>query len=82
MDILIKEQRHKNMKNIKNKDIKIELTLCRALLNKGYKYRKNYSHLPDKPNIVLTKYKIAFFYDMEFFPSKYNPLIVIIYYIC
>ena len=70
MDRLTKEQRHKNMKNIKNKDTRIEVTLRKALWNKGYRYRKNDKRLPGKPDIVLTKYKIAIFCDSEFFHGK------------
>lgn len=70
MDRLTKEQRHKNMKNIKNKDTGIEVTLRKALWEKGYRYRKNDRRLPGKPDIVLTKYKIAIFCDSEFFHGK------------
>lgn len=70
MDNLTKEQRHKNMKNIKSKNTKIEIKLCKALWDKGYRYRKNYKELPGKPDIVLTKYKIAIFCDSEFFHGK------------
>lgn len=70
MDRLTKEQRHKNMKNIKNKDTGIEKKLRKALWKKGYRYRKNYKELPGKPDIVLTKYKIAIFCDSEFFHGK------------
>lgn len=70
MDNLTKEQRHKNMKNIKSKDTKIERKLCKALWDKGYRYRKNYAKLPGKPDIALTKYKIAIFCDGEFFHGK------------
>lgn len=70
MDVLTKEQRHKNMSHIKNKDTKIERILRKALWEKGYRYRKNYNKLPGKPDIVLTKYKIAVFCDSEFFHGK------------
>ena len=70
MDNLTKAQRHKNMKNIKSKDTSIELKLRKALWHKGYRYRKNYKGLPGKPDIVLTKYKIAIFCDGEFFHGK------------
>ncbi|MDE7425198.1 MAG: very short patch repair endonuclease [Lachnospiraceae bacterium] len=70
MDRLTKEQRHKNMKNIKNKDTGIEVTLRKALWSKGYRYRKNDKKLPGKPDIVLSKYKIAIFCDSEFFHGK------------
>lgn len=70
MDNLTKEQRHKNMKNIRAKDTKIEVLLRKALWNKGYRYRKNYKKLPGSPDIVFTKYKIAIFCDGEFFHGK------------
>lgn len=70
MDRLTKEQRHKNMSNIKNKDTGIEIKLRKALWEKGYRYRKNFKELPGKPDIVLTKYKIAIFCDSEFFHGK------------
>lgn len=70
MDTLTKEQRRKNMQNIKSKDTKIEIKLRKALWHKGYRYRKNYKGLPGKPDIVLTKYKIAIFCDGEFFHGK------------
>lgn len=70
MDVLTKEQRRKNMQNIHSKNTKIEVKLRKALWNKGYRYRKNYDRLPGKPDIVLTKYKIAIFCDGEFFHGK------------
>ena len=69
-DVLTKEQRIKNMRNIRNKDTRIEIVLRKALWKKGYRYRKNYSGLPGKPDIVLTKEKIAIFCDGEFFHGK------------
>lgn len=70
MDVLTKEQRRKNMQNIRSKDTKIELLLRKALYEKGIRYRKNYDKLPGKPDIALTKYKIAVFCDGEFFHGK------------
>lgn len=70
VDGLTKEQRRKNMQHIKSKDTRIEVLLRKALWKKGYRYRKNYSKLPGKPDIVLTKYKIAIFCDSEFFHGK------------
>ena len=62
MDRLTKEQRHRNMSNIKNKDTKIEIMLRRALWSKGYRYRKNFKELPGKPNIRLLFFVIANFF--------------------
>lgn len=70
MDNLTQEQRHKNMQRIKSKDTSIEIKFRKALWHKGYRYKKNYKKLPGKPDIVLTKYKIAIFCDSEFFHGK------------
>lgn len=70
MDNLTREQRRKNMQHIKGKDTMIEITFRKALWHKGYRYRKNYKDLPGKPDIVLTKEKIAIFCDGEFFHGK------------
>ena len=70
MDVLTPEQRRKNMQHIHSKNTSIEMALRKALWNKGYRYRKNYSQLPGSPDIVLTKYKIAIFCDGEFFHGK------------
>lgn len=66
MDNLTKEQRRKNMQAIRSKDTSIEVQLRKSLWRLGIRYRKNYSGLPGKPDIVLTKYKIAIFCDSEF----------------
>lgn len=58
------------MQHIHSKDTKIEVVLRKALWAKGYRYRKNWSELPGKPDIVLIKYKIAIFCDSEFFHGK------------
>jgi len=58
------------MQNIRSKDTQIEVLLRKALFSKGIRYRKNYEKLPGKPDIVLTKYKIAIFCDGEFFHGK------------
>lgn len=70
MDVLTPEQRKKNMQHIRSKDTKIEVLLRKALWQRGYRYRKNYKDLPGKPDIALTKYKIAIFCDGEFFHGK------------
>lgn len=66
MDNLTPEQRHKNMCAIKSKDTTIELMLRKALWHKGIRYRTNYIRLPGKPDIVITKYRIAIFCDSEY----------------
>ena len=58
------------MQAIKSKDTSIELILRKKLWHMGYRYRKNYNKLPGKPDIVLTKYRIAIFCDSEFWHGK------------
>ena len=70
MDVLSEQQRRKTMQHIKGKDTKIEVQLRKALWAKGYRYRENYDKLSGRPDIVLTKYKIAIFCDGEFFHGK------------
>ena len=69
-DVLTKSQRRKNMQSIRSKDTKIEILLRKALWHRGIRYRKNYSKIPGKPDIAITKYKIAVFCDSEFFHGK------------
>ncbi len=66
----VAEKSHKNMRRIRGKDTSIELILRKALWARGYRYRKNYTNLPGRPDIALTKYKIAIFCDSEFFHGK------------
>lgn len=55
MDDLTPEQRKKNMRHIRSKNTEIESILRKALWKKGYRYRKHYTKIPGKPDIVLTK---------------------------
>ena len=66
MDDLTPEQRRKNMQAIKSKDTSIEIALRTALWHRGIRYRKNYKQLPGKPDIVITKHKIAIFCDSDY----------------
>lgn len=66
----VSEKSHKNMSRIRGKDTTIELQLRKALWHRGIRYRKNYKALPGRPDIAITKYKIAIFCDSEFFHGK------------
>jgi DNA mismatch endonuclease (patch repair protein) len=67
---MTKEQRHKCMSNIKSKDTSVEIMLRHALWHEGIRYRKNFKTLPGKPDIAITKYKIAIFCDGELWHGK------------
>ena len=66
MDKHTPEQRRRNMQAVKSKDSHIETILRKVLYHRGYRYRKNYSKVYGKPDIVFTKEKIAIFCDSEF----------------
>jgi DNA mismatch endonuclease (patch repair protein) len=70
MDVLTPEQRHKNMSRIRSSDTSIEILLRKALWREGIRYRKNYNKLPGRPDIAITKYKIALFCDGELWHGK------------
>ena len=65
-----KEQTYKIMSGVHSENTNIEVKLRKALWEKGYRYRKNVKELPGKPDIVLTKYRIAIFCDSEFWQGK------------
>ena len=59
-------ERSNLMRKIKSNNTKPEITLRKALWAKGIRYRLNVSKLHGKPDIVITKKKIAIFIDGEF----------------
>lgn len=64
------EQAYRIMSGVHSKDTNMEVRLRKALWHKGYRYRKNVSTLPGKPDLVFCKYKIAIFCDAEFWHGK------------
>lgn len=61
VDVFSKEKRHEVMSKIRSKDTKIEIQVRHWLYHKGIRYRKNYKKVYGKPDIAITKYKIAIF---------------------
>lgn len=61
MDNRSKEARSKNMSHIPSKNTKPEELVRKYLFSKGFRYKKNVSSLPGKPDIVLPKYKTVIF---------------------
>lgn len=55
-----------NMRQVKNKDSKIEILLRKALWSRGIHYRKNVTSIIGKPDIAFKGLKIAVFCDSEF----------------
>lgn len=61
-----KEQISYNMRQVKNKDSKIEILLRQELWNRGLRYRKNTNKVFGHPDIAFIGKKIAVFCDSEF----------------
>lgn len=60
-DVHTREKRSYNMSRIRGKDTKPEEIVRKYLFSQGFRYRKNDSRLPGKPDIVLPKYKTVIF---------------------
>ena len=60
-DSLSREKRSWNMSRIKGKDTSIEIMVRKYLFRRGFRYRKNVSGMPGKPDIVLPKYHTVIF---------------------
>lgn len=61
MDVLTKEQRLRNMRNVKGKNTGPEITLRKELYARGIRFRIHRKDLPGCPDIVLPKYKLVIF---------------------
>jgi DNA mismatch endonuclease (patch repair protein) len=70
MDGLTIEQRSRTMARIKSSGTSIEVLLRKALWREGIRYRKNLKTLPGKPDIAITKHKLAIFCDGELWHGR------------
>lgn len=61
MDIFSKSKRSQIMGAISGRETKPEIKVRKFLFSKGFRYRKNVTNLPGKPDIVLPKYKTIIF---------------------
>lgn len=60
-DVLSKEQRHKCMSHIRDKNTNPEILVRKYLFSLGFRYRINVKTLPGTPDIVLKKYNVVIF---------------------
>ncbi len=60
-DTISKERRSWNMSRIKGKDTSPEVSVRSYLFSQGFRFRKNVSSLPGRPDIVLPKYRTVIF---------------------
>lgn len=58
------------MQSVHSTDTRPEVLLRKALWKRGIRYRKNYADLPGKPDIALTRYRIAVFVDGDFWHAR------------
>lgn len=72
MDNRSQEARSLNMSHIPSENTKPEETVRKYLFSKGFRYRKNVSGLPGKPDIVLPKYKTVVFVNGCFWHCHQN----------
>ena len=61
MDVFSVSKRSDIMSKVAGKDTKPEIFVRKFLFSKGFRYRKNVTDLPGKPDIVLAKYKTVIF---------------------
>lgn len=57
---------HKIMSSIPSRNTRPEMRLRKALWKEGIRYRVNYKKIPGKPDIAITKHKVAIFCDGDF----------------
>lgn len=60
-DVLTPAQRHRCMSHIRSKATKPEILVRKWLWAHGYRYRLNVKSVPDKPDIVMRRYRTAIF---------------------
>jgi DNA mismatch endonuclease (patch repair protein) len=61
MDTISREQRSRNMSRIKSRNTRPEKAVRSALYQLGYRFRISPQSLPGRPDIVLTRHRIAVF---------------------
>jgi DNA mismatch endonuclease (patch repair protein) len=71
MDDLSKEDRHKNMQNIRSKNTVPELLVMNELKRRKIYFAKHVDKIFGKPDIVFRRKKIVVFIDSDFW--HYNP---------
>ena len=66
MDNLTKEQRRKNMQNIRSIDTKVELLVARELRRRKIYFARNVKSITGKPDFVFRRKKVVVFVDSDF----------------
>lgn len=71
-----KEERSRNMSDIRSSNTKPEEKVRKYLFSKGFRYRKNVRKLPGCPDIVLPKYRTVIFVNGCFWHKHDCPRFV------
>lgn len=79
VDTLTPSQRSYCMSRVKGKDTSLEKIVRTKLHKRGFRYRKNVSGLPGKPDLVFVNQRVVVFIDGDFwhgyrFPQWKNKL--------
>jgi DNA mismatch endonuclease (patch repair protein) len=61
MDTLTPHERSKRMALVRSKDTRLELRICNALQDMGYRFKRNQAELPGKPDIIFSARRKAIF---------------------
>ena len=73
-DVFNKKERSEIMSRIRSKNTKLESDflkeLSAELYPRGYRYRKHYSNLAGKPDVVFVRQKVAVFIDSDFWHGR------------
>ena len=73
-DVMSKEQRSRLMAAVRGRNTSFELTMMRILSAQlyplGYRYRKHYRRLRGTPDIVFVRYRVAVFFDSDFWHGR------------
>jgi len=72
-DLLTPAQRSENMRRIKSKDMKPEMTVRSLVHALGYRYRLHRSDLPGKPDLVFSPRRKVIFVHGCFWHGHDNP---------
>lgn len=76
MDNLTKEQRRKNMRNIRSKGTKPELLIMGELKRRNIYFARHADSVVGKPDIVFRRKRIAVFIDSDFWHGHPSRLIM------
>jgi DNA mismatch endonuclease, patch repair protein len=73
-DPMTPAQRSRAMKSVKLRDGPLEMSIRRALFQRGLRYRCHGTKLPGKPDIVFAKQRVAVFVDGDFWHGWRLPV--------